>query len=392
MEKTRFAIISDLFQLSHGIRASLKVADDLVHNGEKDETVRREAYREIKRHLKTVPLCLSGIRDYIAEHDDRNLARQFAAMRNDTKRLHDLCTTFHPELKTEAYRSGIAYATMEIIGQYFFLGNDTDNGADKARKPITRAEATDCIDTIRIAIRKCTAMAGANRGKEDVGNEAHTLLAPIGRNEIEAVKEYITNANDKDLASLFTEDFAKAAHLSVLFRDGNHKTQSAGIKMFHITMTMGYVKRNVLHESAPKPTTICKEKTQSAFISADSTMGETFTTTVQVPVLRLYQFLTTFTVQSGPDKGRPLLDGNAVSDKDFIRSVMCADYSKIYPNGVKGKLRCVITLVSRAYFKDWKEYRKTAANSMGITVENLAKYNVEKTFISKLKELMPMIK
>lgn len=392
MEKTRFAIISDLFQLSHGIRASLKVADTLLGSESKDEAMRKAAYREIKRNLKTVPLYLSGIRDYIAEHDDRDLARQFAALRNDTKNLHELCSAVHPELKTEAYRSGIAYATMEVIGQYFFPDKDTDSGTAEVRKPMTRTEATDCIDTIRTAIRKCTAIADANKGKEDVGNEAYALLAYIGRNEIEAVKEYITNANDKDLAALFTDDFTKAAHLSVLFRDGKHKMQSAGIKMFHIAMTMGYVKRNILHESASKPKTICKEETQSAFIGADSTMGETFTTTVQVPVIRLYQFLTTFTVQSGPDRGKPVLDGNAVSDKDFIRSVMRADYSKIYPNSVKGKLRCIVTLVSRAYFKDWKEYRKTAADSIGIAVGNLAKYNVEKTFISKLKELMPMIK
>lgn len=392
MEKTRFTIISDLFQFSHGIRASLKVADSLIHNDGKDEAVRREAYREIKRNLKAVPLYLSGIRDYIAENDDKDLARQFAALRDDTKRLHDLCSTFHPELKTEAYRSGIAYVTMEIIGQYFFPCKGTDNRADRVRKPMTRAEATDCIDTIRTAIRKCTAMADANRGKEDVGNEAHTMLAHIGRNEIETVKEYITNANDKDLAALFTEDFTKAVHLSVVFRNGKPKTQSAGIKMFHIALTMGYIKRNILHESASNPTTVGKEEMQFDFIGVCGTKGETFTTTAQVPVLRLYQFLTTFTVQSGPDKGKPLLNGNAISDKDFIRSVMRADYSMIYANGVKGKLRCVITLVSRAYFKDWKEYRKTAANSIGLTVEGLAKYNVEKTFIVKLKELMPMIK
>lgn len=392
MKKTRFAIISDLFQLSHGIRASLKVADGLACAGNMDEAVRKDAYREIKRNLKTVPLYLSGIRDYIAEHDDRDLARQFTALQDDTKRLYDLCSTFHPELKTEAYRSGIVYATMEIIGQYFFPGKDTDNGADGRRKPLTRAEATDCIDIIRATIRKCTAMADANKGKENIGEEAYALLANIGRNEIEAVKEYITNANDKDLAALFTEDFAKAAHLSMLFRDGNPKTQSAGIKVFHVALTMGYVKRNILHESTPKRTTVRKEETQSTFTGTDSTTGEAFTTTVQVPVLRLYQFLTTFTVQSGPDRGKPVLDGNAVSDKDFIRSVMRADYSKMYSNGVKGKLRCVVTLVSRAYFKDWKEYRKTAANSIGLTVESLAKYNVEKTFIAKLKELMPMIK
>lgn len=392
MEKTRFAIISDLFQLSHGIRASLKVAYRLIHNDGKDEAARREAYREIKRNLKAVPLYLSGIRDYIAEHDDKDLARQFAALRDDTKRLHDFCVALHPQLKTEAYRSGIAYATMEVLGQYFFPGKDAYNGTAEARNHMTRSETTDCIDTIRTAIRKCTAMADTNRGKEDVGNKAYTSLAHIGRNEIEAVKEYITNANDKDLAALFTDDFTKAVHLSVLFRNGNSKTQSAGIKMFHIALTMGYVKRNILHEGTAKPTATCKEETQSDFIGADSTMGETFTTTAQVPVLRLYLFLTTFTVQSGPDKGKPLLNGNAVSDKDFIRSVMRADYSMIYANSVKGKLRCVITLVSRAYFKDWKEYRKTAARSIGLTVENLAKYNVERAFIAKLKELMPMIK
>jgi len=120
--------------------------------------------------------------------------------------------------------------------------------------------------------------------------------------------------------------------------------------------------------------------------------GGAFNTTAQVPVLRLYQFLTTFTVQSGPDKGKPVLDGNSVSDKDFIRAVMRADYSTAYQKCVKGKMRCVITLLSKAYFKDWKEYCTTAARSIGLTAESLAKYNVEKTFISRLKELLPMIK
>ena len=392
MEKTRFAIISDLLQLSHGIRASLKVADGLASDGNKDEDVRKQAYREIKRNLKAVPLCLSDIRDYIAEHNDRDLARQFVALQDDTKRLHDFCVPLHPELKAEAYRSGIAYATMEVIGQYFFPGKDTDKGADGGRKPMTRAEATDCIDTIRAAIRKCTAMADANKGKEDVANEAHTSLAHIGRSEIEAVKEYITNANDKDLAALFTEDFTKTVHLSVVFRNGTPQTQSAGIKMFHIALSMGYVKRNILHEDATESEVKTIPTPMAGFTATDTVQGGAFSTTAQVPVLRLYQFLPTFTVQSGPDKGKPVLDGNAVSDKDFIRSVMRADYSMIYANGVKGKLRCVVILISRAYFKDWKEYRKTAADSIGLTVESLAKYNVERAFIAKLKELMPMIK
>ena len=36
-------------------------------------------------------------------------------------------------------------------------------------------------------------------------------------------------------------------------------------------------------------------------------------------------------------------------------------------------------------------YRASAARSRGLTPESLAKYNVEKTFITKLKELLPMI-
>jgi len=64
----------------------------------------------------------------------------------------------------------------------------------------------------------------------------------------------------------------------------------------------------------------------------------------------------------------------------------------IYGSCVKGKMRCVAILLSKAYFKDWKGYRASAARSMGLTPESLAKYNVEKTFIAKLKELLPMIK
>ena len=141
---------------------------------------------------------------------------------------------------------------------------------------------------------------------------------------------------------------------------------------------------------------IQQEKTiptpMAGFTATDTVQGGAFSTTAQVPVLRLYQFLTTFTVQSGPDKGKPVLDGNAVPDKDFIRAVMRADYSTAYQNCVKGKMRCVITQLSKAYFKDWKEYRTAAARSIGLTAESLAKYNVEKPFISRLKELLPMIK
>lgn len=388
MEKTRFAIISDLFKLSKIIGRSLKLAESLANGKVEDEAGHKDISKNIRREMKPVPLLLSGVREYIAEHDDKELAHQFVRLHKDAKRLHDLCSAHQPELSKEAFYAGIVYTSIEVIGQYFF----PDGSRQGKARPMTRIEATDCIDTIRTVIRKCTAETGENKGKDDIGEEAYALLADMDKEKIEAVKEYITNANDKDLARLFTEDFAKAVHLSMVFHDGNTKTQLAGIKMFHIVLTMGYVRRNILHEDTTKPEAKTIPTPMADFTAVDTAQGGTFSTTAQVPVLRLYQFLTTFTVQSGPDKGKPVLDGNAVSDKDFIRAVMHADYSTAYQNCVKGKMRCVITLLSKAYFKDWKEYRTAAARSTGLTAESLAKYNVEKTFISRLRELLPMIR
>ena len=388
MEKTRFAIISALFRLSKIIGRSLKLAEILASNKVEDEAGNKDICKNIRREMKTVPALLNEVREYIAEHDDKELAHQFVRLHKDVKRLHDLCSAYLQDLGKEALYAGIVYTSIEVIGQYFF-----PDGNEQGRiRYMTRIEATDCIDTIRTAIRKCTAETDANKGKEYIGEEAYALLADMDKDKIETVKEYITNTNDKDLARLFTEDFAKAVHLSMVFQDGNTKTQLAGIKVFHIALTMGYIKRNILHEGTTKPEAKMTSTQVADFTAAETVQGGAFSTTAQVPVLRLYQFLTTFTVQSGPDKGKPVLDGNAVSDKDFIRAVMRADYSTAYQNCVKGKMRCVITLLSKAYFKDWKEYRTAAARSIGLTAESLAKYNVEKTFIGRLKELLPMIK
>lgn len=388
MEKTRFAIISALFRLSKIIGRSLKLAESLANGKVEDEAGNKDICKNIRREMKTVPALLNEVREYIAEHDDKKLALQFVRLHGNAKRLHGLCSAYLQDLDKEALYAGIVYTSIEVIGQYFF----PDGNEQRKVRPMTRIEATDCIDTIRTAIRKCTAETNVNKGKEYIGEEAYALLADMDKDKIEAVKEYITNANDKDLARLFTEDFAKAIHLSMVFQDGNTKTQLAGIKMFHIALAMGYVKRNILHEDATESEVKTIPTQMAGFMATDTVQGGEFSTTVQVPVLRLYQFLTTFTVQSGPDKGKPVLDGNAVSDKDFIRAVMRADYSTAYQNCVKGKMRCVITLLSKAYFKDWKEYRTAVARSIGLTAESLAKYNVEKTFISRLKELLPMIK
>ncbi len=278
--------------------------------------------------------------------------------------------------------------SMEVIGQYFFSETKPQKVATETlSSPMTRTEATDCIDIIRVAIRRCAENPDETRGKE-----MYALLSSVDKAKIQSVKEYIVNANDKDLAQLFTEHFVEAVHLSLMPKNSDVKAQSAGIKMFHIALTMGYIKRNVLRESISKTATSCMEEAPPDFITTNTVQGKAFSTTAQVPVLRLYRFLTTFTVQSGADKGKPLLDGNAVSDKDFLYAVMRADYSMAYANCVKGKMRCVVILLSKAYFKDWKGYRATAACSMGLTSESLAKYNVEKPFIEKLKELLPMIK
>ena len=388
MEKTRFAIISALFRLSKIIGRSLKMAESLASGKVEDEAGNKDICKSIRREMKTVPALLNEVREYIAEHDDKELAHQFVRLHGDAKRLHGLCSAYLQDLGKEALYAGIVYTSIEVIGQYFF----PDGNEQGKVRPMTRIEATDCIDTIRTAIRKCTAETGVNKGKEYIGEEAYALLADMDKDKIEAVKEYITNANDKDLARLFTEDFAKAVYFSMVFQDGNTKTQLVGIKMFHIALAMGYVKRNILHEDATESEAKTIPIPMAGFTATDTVQGGAFNTTAQVPVLRLYQFLTTFTVQSGPDKGKPVLDGNAVSDKDFIRAVMRADYSTAYQKCVKGKMRCVITLLSKAYFKDWKEYRTTAARSIGHTAESLAKYNVEKPFISRLKELLPMIK
>ena len=391
MEKSRLDLISDLFKLSNVISESLKLAESLAGKSSgSGETDCKDICRNVRYSLKPLPSLLASIREYVTEHEDKELARKFVELHDNTKRLHGICSKY-ADLNKAVFRTGVAYLSMEVIRQYFFPEKEQEQvspeGSDISPKPMTRTEATDCIDTIRAAIRKCAKDSDGNRGKE-----MYAILAKVDKAKIQAVKEYIVNANDKDLAQLFTEYFAEAIHLSMLPQNDDVKAQSAGIKMFHIAMTMGYVKRNVLHESASKAISPCIEEVSSGFTATDTMQGGAFSTTAQVPVFRLYRFLTTFTVQSGPDKGKPLLDGNAVSDRDFLRAVMRADYSTIYGSCVKGKMRCVAILLSKAYFKDWKGYRASAARSMGLTPESLAKYNVEKTFIAKLKELLPMIK
>ena len=283
MEKSRFDIISDLFKLSNVISESLKLAESLVGKSSgSGETDCKDICRNIRYSLKPLPFLLAGIREYVTEHEDKDLARKFVGLHDDTKRLHGICSKY-ADLDKAAFRTGVAYLSMEVIRQYFFPEKEQEQvspeGSDISTKPMTRTEATDCIDPIRSAIRKCAKDSDGNRGKE-----MYAMLAKVDKAKIQAVKEYIVNANDKDLAQLFTEYFAEAVHLSMLPQNDDVKAQSAGIKMFHIAMTMGYVKRNVLHESASKAISPCIEEVSSGFTVTDTMQGGTFSTTAQVPV------------------------------------------------------------------------------------------------------------
>ena len=92
MEKTRFAIISALFRLSKIIGRSLKLAESLASGRVEDEAGNKDICKNIRREMKTVPALLNEVREYIAEHDDKELAHQFVRLHGDAKRLHDLCS------------------------------------------------------------------------------------------------------------------------------------------------------------------------------------------------------------------------------------------------------------------------------------------------------------
>ena len=115
MEISRFDAISDLFKLANIISDSLKLAESLADTASDSAgTDCKDICRNIRYDLKTMPFLLDGIREYIAEHEDKELARKFVGLHDDTKRLHDLCSKY-AELDKVAFRTGVAYLSMEII-------------------------------------------------------------------------------------------------------------------------------------------------------------------------------------------------------------------------------------------------------------------------------------
>ena len=118
MKKSRFDIISDLFKLSNVISDTLKLAESLA--GKSSGSVEadcKDICRNIRYSLKPLPFLLDGIREYIAEHEDKELARKFVELHDDTKRLHGICFKY-ADLNKVAFRTGVAYLSMEVIRQY----------------------------------------------------------------------------------------------------------------------------------------------------------------------------------------------------------------------------------------------------------------------------------
>lgn len=74
MKKSRFDIISDLFKLSNVISGSLKLAESLADKSSgSDETDCKDICRNIRYNLKPLSFLLAGIREYVTEHEDKEL-------------------------------------------------------------------------------------------------------------------------------------------------------------------------------------------------------------------------------------------------------------------------------------------------------------------------------
>ena len=141
MKKSRFDIISDLFKLSNVISGSLKLAESLADKSSgSDETDCKDICRNIRYNLKPLSFLLAGIREYVTEHEDKELARKFVELHDDTKRLHGICSKY-ADLNKAAFRTGVAYLSMEVISQYFFPEKEQEQvspeGSDISPKSMT---------------------------------------------------------------------------------------------------------------------------------------------------------------------------------------------------------------------------------------------------------------
>lgn len=127
-------VICDLFKLSHMVSDSLKRLESLADNGSDNKM---EIYRNFKYSLKTMPFLLDSIKEYIAEHEDKELARKFVGLYAG---LHDLCSK-HTGLNKTAFRTSMAYMSMEVIGQYVFPETEAQKVvAETQPNPMTRTE------------------------------------------------------------------------------------------------------------------------------------------------------------------------------------------------------------------------------------------------------------
>ncbi len=88
MEKSRFDIISDLFKLSNVISESLKLAESLASKSSCSGETDCKGYLPAHQIQPETPafFFLGGIREYVTEHEDKELTRKFVGLHDDTKK------------------------------------------------------------------------------------------------------------------------------------------------------------------------------------------------------------------------------------------------------------------------------------------------------------------
>lgn len=349
----------------------------------------------INRCMKFVTGQINEVKEYVAEHGDKEMAQHLIRSFKNADRLKPLADSCLKLVYKSSFAANQLLFTTKILAQ-FFLDEQELSTTDMDVKIVNRSQAMEILDTELLTFNKYMPLLECSFNNDTL-KEVMLANGIFGnRARINILKQYIVENDDKQMAQLFCVPLYSVAKLMNF--TNSVSTQESGvinIKCFTLLYTMCFIKRtvladvpNIMTNNQKCPAKTCENESSTSV----ETQPGSFSTIACVPTARLYKFLTTSNVQSGPDKGRSILDGNSVSDDDFTQAVVHSDYSLIYKHCVKGKMRCVITLLSKAYFKEWKDYRENAATSIGVSMTSLTKYNVDKSFILQLKELLPMIK
>ena len=403
MEITRYEIMKDVFSLSQTIEECSELLKDATTKGlhlstidpENPSDEAKKFCANINRCMKFVSRQINEVKEYVAEHGDKEMAQHFIRSVKNANSLKPLADSWLKLVYKSSFAANQLLFTTKILAQFFLDGQEFGT-TDIEVKSVNRSQAMEILDNELLTFNKYMPLLECSFNNDTL-KEAMLANGIFGnRARINILKQYIVENDDKQMAQLFCVPLYSVAKLMNLTNSAS--TLESGIiniKCFTLLYTMCFIKRtvladvpNIMTNNQTCPAKTCENESST---SVETQLGS-FSTIACVPTTRLYKFLIKSTVQSGSDKGKSILDGNSISDADFTRAVVHSDYLLIYNHSVKGKMRCVITLLSKAYFKEWKKYRENAATSIGLSITSLTKYNVDKTFISQLKEQLPMIK